>query len=90
MIKKVKTSNIDSNKDVLDIMTSSKKEKVTVKEEKVIKKSADDDFFTFEKKEGEQKKDFAQRLAKQYVQDLENKVRQYPEQWFNYYDFWKK
>lgn len=43
-----------------------------------------------EKKEGEQKKDFAQRLAKQYVQDLENKVRQYPEQWFNYYDFWKK
>ena len=38
----------------------------------------------------ESKKDFAQRLAQQYVVDLENKIKEYPEQWFNYYDFWKK
>jgi predicted LPLAT superfamily acyltransferase len=38
----------------------------------------------------ENKKDFAQRLARSYVQELEKKLREYPEQWFNYYDFWKK
>jgi predicted LPLAT superfamily acyltransferase len=25
-----------------------------------------------------------------YVKEMENKVRRYPEQWFNYYNFWKK
>jgi len=29
-------------------------------------------------------------LMKDYVQDLEGMVKKYPEQWFNYYDFWKK
>ncbi|HXS37337.1 MAG TPA: hypothetical protein VN721_11600, partial [Flavipsychrobacter sp.] len=24
-----------------------------------------------------------------YIKLLEEKLRQYPEQWFNYYDFWK-
>lgn len=28
-------------------------------------------------------------LLKQYVTTLESIVRKYPEQWFNYYDFWK-
>ncbi len=27
-------------------------------------------------------------VLKEYVVDLENKVKQYPEQWFNYYDFY--
>jgi predicted LPLAT superfamily acyltransferase len=36
----------------------------------------------------ERKSDFAVRLAGLYVSDLERKVRRYPEQWFNYYDFW--
>jgi len=31
----------------------------------------------------------AEHLAKQYIALLENIVRKYPEQWFNYYDFWK-
>lgn len=30
-----------------------------------------------------------QELLKQYVSTLESIVKQYPEQWFNYYDFWK-
>ena len=43
-----------------------------------------------ERSENENKKDFAQRLAQLYVQDLEKKIKDYPEQWFNYYDFWKQ
>jgi predicted LPLAT superfamily acyltransferase len=39
--------------------------------------------------ENESKTDFAQRLTSYYVSDVENKLRKYPEQWFNYYDFWK-
>lgn len=27
-------------------------------------------------------------IAKEYIGELESKVRLYPEQWFNYYDFW--
>ncbi len=30
-----------------------------------------------------------QQLAEQYVKELERIVRQYPTQWYNYYDFWK-
>lgn len=29
-----------------------------------------------------------QALLEQYTQTLEKIVRQYPEQWFNYYPFW--
>jgi len=29
-------------------------------------------------------------MVKDYANDLEGMVKQYPEQWFNYYDFWKK
>ncbi len=32
----------------------------------------------------------AESLGKQYVAILESIVRQYPEQWFNYYDFWNE
>ncbi len=32
----------------------------------------------------------AEFLAKQYVNELENILKQYPEQWFNYYDFWNE
>ncbi len=45
---------------------------------------------TIDRSEGEKKADFALRLAYLYLQDLENKIKQYPLQWFNYYDFWKK
>ncbi len=38
----------------------------------------------------EKKPDFAIRLANYYGHDLENKIKKYPLQWFNYYDFWKK
>lgn len=37
---------------------------------------------------GENKKQLAQRIACRYAQELEHIVRQYPEQWFNFYDFW--
>lgn len=30
------------------------------------------------------------RMLDEYVQLLEERLRAYPEQWFNYYDFWKK
>ena len=35
------------------------------------------------------KTELSDSLATQYVQALEGILRQYPEQWFNYYDFWK-
>lgn len=31
----------------------------------------------------------AERWAGEYVSDLETLLRKYPEQWFNYYDFWQ-
>jgi predicted LPLAT superfamily acyltransferase len=31
-----------------------------------------------------------EQIMQDYVQDLEGMVMKYPEQWFNYYDFWKK
>lgn len=30
-----------------------------------------------------------EQIMKDYVQDLEGMVRKYPEQWFNFFDFWK-
>jgi predicted LPLAT superfamily acyltransferase len=32
----------------------------------------------------------AAKMLEDYVALLEEKVKQYPEQWFNYYDFWQK
>ncbi|MDR1562809.1 MAG: lipid A biosynthesis (KDO)2-(lauroyl)-lipid IVA acyltransferase [Dysgonamonadaceae bacterium] len=36
------------------------------------------------------KKDLVNNLAQSYVRRLEETVRQYPEQWFNFYEFWKQ
>ncbi len=38
---------------------------------------------------GEGKHDFVNRLSTAFVRDLENKLSQFPEQWFNYYNFWE-
>ena len=35
------------------------------------------------------KREKAEYLAREYVKELENIVGQYPEQWFNFYEFWK-
>jgi predicted LPLAT superfamily acyltransferase len=29
-------------------------------------------------------------ISRSYVEELERKVKQYPLQWFNYYNFWEK
>lgn len=29
-----------------------------------------------------------QQLAESYATELEKRVRQYPTQWYNFYDFW--
>jgi predicted LPLAT superfamily acyltransferase len=42
------------------------------------------------RKEGEAKDDFISRLTSAFVQQLEQKVKMYPQQWFNYYNFWQK
>jgi predicted LPLAT superfamily acyltransferase len=39
--------------------------------------------------DGISKRDYSDRLASDFVSSLENKVRQYPDQWFNYYNFWE-
>lgn len=38
--------------------------------------------------DGESKTQFAERLSEMFTNDLEQKVKMYPEQWFNYYNFW--
>ncbi|HEY0742518.1 MAG TPA: lipid A biosynthesis acyltransferase [Chryseosolibacter sp.] len=40
------------------------------------------------KTDGESKTQFAERLSDTFKTDLEQKVKMYPEQWFNYYNFW--
>jgi len=40
--------------------------------------------------EDESKEDFISRLTTTFVADLEQKIKMYPEQWFNYYNFWQK
>jgi predicted LPLAT superfamily acyltransferase len=32
----------------------------------------------------------AERMLEDYVAALEEKVKQYPDQWFNYFDFWEE
>ena len=46
-------------------------------------------FIQAEKVTGSKEKRAEQCLLEQYVKALENIVKQYPEQWFNYYPFWK-
>jgi predicted LPLAT superfamily acyltransferase len=38
--------------------------------------------------ENESKPSFTERLMKIFVKEMEEKVKMYPEQWFNYYNFW--
>lgn len=40
--------------------------------------------------EEEPKRDYSDRLLKAFVTEMEQKVYVYPEQWFNYYDFWEQ
>jgi predicted LPLAT superfamily acyltransferase len=40
------------------------------------------------KTQEESKGEFVQRLAQTFVAELEEKVKRYPQQWFNYYNFW--
>jgi predicted LPLAT superfamily acyltransferase len=40
------------------------------------------------KNDDESKTQFTHRLMNTFVQQLEEKVKRYPEQWFNYYNFW--
>jgi predicted LPLAT superfamily acyltransferase len=46
--------------------------------------------FTFaEIPENDRTKGATEDLLKEYVRSLEGVLKKYPEQWFNYYDFWK-
>ncbi|MBA4058015.1 MAG: lipid A biosynthesis acyltransferase, partial [Marivirga sp.] len=42
------------------------------------------------REEQESKADFMERLLSAFVLQLEQKVKLYPEQWFNYFNFWGK
>jgi predicted LPLAT superfamily acyltransferase len=37
----------------------------------------------------ETKQEFRERLLSGFITEVEQKIRMYPEQWFNYYNFWK-
>jgi predicted LPLAT superfamily acyltransferase len=41
-------------------------------------------------KEGDTKSERINAYARQYVERLEEVLRKYPEQWFNYYEFWNE
>lgn len=41
-----------------------------------------------DKKDGESKQEYTSRLMNNFVRKFESSLRLYPEQWFNYYDFW--
>jgi predicted LPLAT superfamily acyltransferase len=43
-----------------------------------------------ERSRDESKTDFMDRLLSNFTQELEQKVKIYPEQWFNYFNFWGK
>jgi predicted LPLAT superfamily acyltransferase len=42
------------------------------------------------RKDDESKAEFMERLLSAFVGELEQKVRAYPDQWFNYFNFWGK
>jgi len=63
---------------VFIIKKSSKKYKVYVQPVKI------------ERKCGETKHEIIENYVRSYVKEVESIVRKYPEQWFNYYEFWKK
>ncbi|HMG92779.1 MAG TPA: hypothetical protein VK589_22130 [Chryseolinea sp.] len=43
-----------------------------------------------ERSADESKTDFMDRLLSSFTRELEQKVKMYPEQWFNYFNFWGK
>ncbi|MFT3826158.1 MAG: lipid A biosynthesis acyltransferase [Chitinophagaceae bacterium] len=49
-------------------------------------------FFASEPKAypGKPREEAIQQMANDFALEMEKKVRAYPEQWFNYYDFWKQ
>lgn len=42
------------------------------------------------RRDNESKNEFMERLLSEFVIQLEQKVKLYPEQWFNYFNFWAK
>jgi len=42
-----------------------------------------------DKEDGETKRERIERYVRSYVKEVETIVRAFPEQWFNYYEFWK-
>jgi len=42
-----------------------------------------------QRKDQESKRNFTNRLLNSFVQELEEKIKMYPDQWFNYYNFWE-
>jgi predicted LPLAT superfamily acyltransferase len=44
----------------------------------------------FTRQENESKSVYADRLMGVFARETEQKIKMYPEQWFNYYNFWKK
>ena len=44
---------------------------------------------SMQRQESEIKSDFMRRLMDSFLGVLEEKIRQYPDQWFNYYNFWE-
>ena len=64
--------------------------KISVKKYKIfVKPICDNPTSEIEKSEIGNRKSEISHLAKAYVKELENVVRQYPLQWFNFYEFWK-
>ena len=37
-----------------------------------------------------EKEALSQQILLDFVSDMESKVKQYPEQWYNYYNFWQQ
>ena len=48
-------------------------------------------FFASEIKDGNtyQKDNFIQEMLTEFAVEMEKKIKDFPEQWFNYYDFWQ-
>ena len=42
-----------------------------------------------DQKDNETKRERVERYVRSYVKEVETIVKEYPEQWFNYYEFWK-
>ncbi len=42
------------------------------------------------REDGESKREFSDRLLRIFTSEMEDKLKLYPEQWFNYYNFWTK